>query len=100
MVEIKGLYKSYGRKKVLSGIDLMMEDNKIYGILGRNGVGKSTLLRLMANHIMATRGSLELDGRPLYENSRALSDLCLIGETRASAGDMKARELFDVARFL
>lgn len=100
MIEIKGLVKSYGRKRVLSGIDLELEDNKIYGILGRNGVGKSTLLRLMANQIKAGQGSLELDGQRLYENAGALSDLCLIGETRVAVGDMKARELFEAARFL
>ena len=100
MIEIKGLYKSYGSKNVLSGINLTLEDEKIYGILGRNGVAKSTLLRLISAQIKANKGSLELDGQQIYENARALSDLCMIGETRTSVGDMKVQAIFDAARML
>jgi len=40
LLEIKGLSKSFGRHKVLTDIDLIIEENKIYGLFGRNGVGK------------------------------------------------------------
>ncbi len=55
---------------------------------------------MISAQIRANKGSLELDGQQIYENSRALSDLCMIGETRTSVGDMKVQAIFDAARML
>ena len=44
-LEVNNLKKSYGEKLVLDDIDFSFESGKIYGLIGRNGVGKSTLLR-------------------------------------------------------
>ena len=46
-IAIHGLCKSYGKTEVLRDIDLTFEEGRIYGLLGRNGVGKSTLLNLI-----------------------------------------------------
>lgn len=42
MLEIRNLNKSYGKTIVLKDINLKLEENKIYGLLGRNGIGKTT----------------------------------------------------------
>lgn len=48
MIEISNITKSFGKNIVLENISLNFEENKIYGLLGRNGVGKTTLLKIIA----------------------------------------------------
>ena len=46
MVEIKNISFSYGRHSVFNNVSLNLSEGKIYGLLGQNGVGKSTLLKI------------------------------------------------------
>ena len=56
MIEIKNLEFSYGNKLVLKNISLKLEAGKIYGLLGENGVGKTTLIRLLLALARPTEG--------------------------------------------
>lgn len=49
MIQIKGLIKDFGKKRVLDNLNLQIKDNSIFGLIGINGAGKSTLLRILAN---------------------------------------------------
>ncbi|HTI92712.1 MAG TPA: ATP-binding cassette domain-containing protein, partial [Puia sp.] len=62
MVTIRDLHYSYRRKPVLSGLDLQLQPNQIYGLLGRNGTGKSTLLRNIAGFLFPQKGSIDALG--------------------------------------
>ncbi|HXO77691.1 MAG TPA: ABC transporter ATP-binding protein, partial [Puia sp.] len=62
MVTIRDLHYSYRRKPVLSGLDLQLQPNQIYGLLGRNGTGKSTLLRNIAGFLFPQQGSIDALG--------------------------------------
>ncbi len=64
MVRIENLSFSYSRKgaKVYDGLDLSFAEGKIYGLLGRNGVGKSTLLYLMAGALTPSGGKVLVNG--------------------------------------
>lgn len=62
MIEIKGLKKSFGALNVLKDIDLAIEDGDIYGLVGKSGVGKSTLLRCINGLETYDAGSLQVDG--------------------------------------
>lgn len=62
MVEIRDLYKYFGNLEVLSGINLSIPDGKIYGLAGKSGVGKSTLLRCINGLTPYDKGSLTVDG--------------------------------------
>lgn len=61
MLKIKGLQKSYEKKEVLRGIDFVFEPNKIYGLLGRNGSGKTTFFNCLNDDIGLDDGSFGLD---------------------------------------
>lgn len=100
MIELKEVNKSYGKTRVLSDIDLILEDNKIYGLLGRNGIGKTTLLNLISNQIKVNSGTIRLDGEEVYENSRAMSDICIVMEKRMGSDDLKVRKIFEAASIL
>lgn len=64
MIEIKELSFAYpgSKHRVFSGLSLTLEGGKIYGLLGKNGEGKSTLLYLMAGLMRAWGGSITVDG--------------------------------------
>lgn len=58
-VYAEGLQKKYKSKKVLTNVNLQLEGEKIIGLIGRNGVGKSTLLKLIAGQTAKTAGDLK-----------------------------------------
>lgn len=60
-LEIVNLSKSYGKKEVLKSIDFVFEEGKIYGLLGRNGAGKTTFFNSLNNDISIDEGTFYLD---------------------------------------
>src|ERR1700761_6585246 len=62
MVTIHNLHFSYRRKPVFSGLSLSLQPGHIYGLLGRNGMGKSTLLRSIAGFLFPEKGRIEVLG--------------------------------------
>jgi len=75
MLEVRGLRAGYGRIPILTGVDFTVNAGDIVGILGHNGMGKSTLLRTLMGYIGATAGSVRFSGEdvtrlPTYQRSR------------------------------
>lgn len=64
MVELKNLTIGYDKTPILSNINYTFEDDKIYGILGRSGFGKTTLLRTMCGILKPISGEILVDGKP------------------------------------
>ena len=62
MVSIQNLHFAYGRRTVFNGLDLELKPGTIYGLLGRNGTGKSTLLRNIGGFLFPQRGSINAFG--------------------------------------
>ena len=76
LLEVKDLEFSYGEVQVLRGLDLVVEAGKIVCVMGRNGVGKTTLLRNVMGLETLTKGSISLGGkdftrRPASERATA-----------------------------
>ena len=63
MLIIRDIFKQYGHKKVLDGINLSLEKGNVYGVVGKNGAGKTTLFRCIAG-LERCRGEIESD----YDN--------------------------------
>lgn len=72
MIEIKDLKFSYGDNVVLSNITMTLEEGRIYGLLGENGVGKTTLLTLLGGLKKCGEGSITIDGRNPYKREPSL----------------------------
>lgn len=68
MIEIKNLSKKIKKTSVLSDINLEFENGKIYGLFGRNGSGKTMLLRSIAGLIIPTNGKILVDGKELHND--------------------------------
>ncbi len=66
MIQIKNLGFSYGDKTVLKNISMNLEEGRIYGLLGENGVGKTTLLTLLCGLKKARKGEIITDGHNPY----------------------------------
>tara|TARA_R110002012_G_scaffold106871_10_gene248402 strand:+ start:37303 stop:38004 length:702 start_codon:yes stop_codon:yes gene_type:complete len=65
MLEAKNLVSGYGALPILHGLSLRVDDNEYVGILGHNGMGKTTLMRTLIGHITPMSGSISLDGVPI-----------------------------------
>lgn len=64
-LEIKNLNKSYGKKEVLKDINFTFEEGKIYGLLGRNGAGKTTFFNALNEDIKIDSGEFYLEDKKL-----------------------------------
>lgn len=61
-LEIHGLYKSYGKKEVLKGLDLTVLPGELFGFIGRNGIGKSTTIDCMIGAKRFDKGTILVGG--------------------------------------
>ena len=67
-LELKNIDKSFGDKQVLKGVSFTAESGKAFGLLGRNGAGKTTSIRILMNVFPANSGEVLVDGAPIdYE---------------------------------
>ena len=62
---VKNITKSYGKKQILKGVNYEFESGKIYGLLGRNGAGKTTFFNCVNKDILPDTGEIYLDGKAL-----------------------------------
>ena len=68
MLEVSNLSKSFGNVEALKALNFKAEDGKIFGIIGRNGAGKSTTFRLILKIIEPTNGEILYNGEEINEN--------------------------------
>lgn len=100
-IEIHGLHAGYGAIKVLHDISLSVPSGEVLGVLGRNGMGKSTLIRAIAGTIPATSGTIKLDGRDLTQmpvHERARAGLTTVVQGRGMFPRMTVRENLEMGR--
>ncbi|MDO4963218.1 MAG: ABC transporter ATP-binding protein [bacterium] len=72
LLEIKNLYKCYDRKIVLDGINLKISKGKVIGLLGKNGTGKSTLIKLINDLLVPDKGKIRVMGKDIGIESKKL----------------------------
>ncbi|ADG77965.1 ABC transporter related protein OS=Tsukamurella paurometabola (strain ATCC 8368 / DSM / CCUG 35730 / CIP 100753 / JCM 10117 / KCTC 9821 / NBRC 16120 / NCIMB 702349 / NCTC 13040) OX=521096 GN=Tpau_1336 PE=4 SV=1 [Tsukamurella paurometabola] len=80
VISARGLTKRYGAETVLRGVDFDIEENTIYGLLGRNGAGKTTIMSIVTAQNFASAGDVRVFGEEPYENPRVLSRMCFVRE--------------------
>jgi ABC-2 type transport system ATP-binding protein len=81
MIEIKDLHFAYKRKKVFTGLSLSLQPGHIYGLLGKNGTGKSTLLRNIAGLLFPDKGNVSvLNYEPGRRQPSFLQEIFMVSE--------------------
>ena len=101
LLRIERLSKSFGRKRVLEDFGLAVESGRVYGLLGRNGEGKTTLARILMGVIPADGGSITYKGRRIgFGQSAYKREFGYVPEDPFFYEDMTVRHLLDFnARF-
>lgn len=72
------LHLSYGSEQILQEINFEINEPKIYGLLGRNGVGKTSLLSLIGSFREPTSGQILINGEEPFENARMMQEVTLM----------------------
>lgn len=77
MLELKGVHTHYGLSHVLQGIDLKVGKGEVVGLFGRNGVGKTTVIKTIAGWVSPSNGQVLFEGEPL--NGVSADQICRRG---------------------
>ena len=72
LLEIKGLTKNYKKIRALDNIDLTLEPGHITGLLGPNGSGKTTMIKIICGLLRPTSGIVTVDGNPIGPESKKI----------------------------
>jgi len=72
LIEIKNLNKYYGEKHILKDINLTIEKGKIIGLLGKNGTGKTTLIKIINDLLTKTNGTVLVQGQEVGVESKKI----------------------------
>jgi ABC-2 type transport system ATP-binding protein len=80
-IEVDKLQLRYGETTALDGVTFSLAGGKIYGLLGRNGAGKTSLLSVLAAFRKASGGTVRIDGQPVFENRKITRQVCLVRDT-------------------
>ncbi|GAA1655055.1 ATP-binding cassette domain-containing protein [Actinoplanes couchii] len=101
MIATNALQVRYGDTIAVHDLDLELAAGRIYGLLGRNGAGKTSLLSTLAGFRKPSAGTVTLDGRPVFETLESTSRICLIGDDGAVGdGTDRLRDILDMAATL
>ena len=97
VVRASGLTKRYGSFTAVDAVDFTLEENRIYGLLGRNGAGKTTIMQLLTGQLFANGGELEVFGREPAEHADVLRRMCFIAESQRYPEDFTPAHVFKSA---
>jgi len=91
-IELKNVSLKYKKFEALKNISFNLEDGKIYGLIGRNGAGKTSLLSLLASLREATEGSIKIAGENPFENAKIMPNVTFVHETNHAEDGSKVNK--------
>jgi branched-chain amino acid transport system ATP-binding protein len=95
LLEVNGLNSYYGDSHILFDVSLRVEQNEVVGLLGRNGAGKSTMLKSLMGVVTPRAGSVKFDGQEIAgkkSHTIALAGMQLVHEDRRIFGSLNVEE--------
>jgi ABC-2 type transport system ATP-binding protein len=95
-IEVKELTKKYGNKLALDALTFNLDEPKIYGLLGRNGAGKTTFMEILAGQIIATSGEIQIEGENPFDNQKMTESICLIKEGNNFKKDLTVKNVLKI----
>ncbi len=93
MIELKNVKMRFEDFNALDGVDLTIEAGTAFGLLGSNGAGKSTILRLLSGVYEAAEGEVLIDGEPAYDNVAAKQKVFFINDETVQFGAMTLNDM-------
>ena len=94
MIEIRNVTKCYDNIKAVDDVSVTIKENTVFGLIGTNGAGKSTALRMMAGVLKQDEGEITVDGIPVFDNMDAKKNIYFIADepyffANSNAADMQ-----------
>ncbi len=103
MIKVNNLHKAFGKKKVLSGVNLTVDEGKIFSVIGKSGTGKSVLLKSIIGLLTPDEGEIIIDGintknftEPLF-NKKIRPKAAMVFQEGALWDSMTIEENIDLA---
>ena len=93
LVEFKNVYKTFDQKTILKDVTFSIEKGKIIGLLGKNGMGKSTIIKLMNDLLTPTSGEILVNGKKVGVESKKI--ISYLPERTYLDKTMKVGEVFN-----
>jgi ABC-2 type transport system ATP-binding protein len=97
---MSGVTKRYGDLTALDGVSMELQENRIHGLLGRNGAGKTTVMQVLTGQGFETSGTVEVFGQHPYENANVLNRVCFIKESQRYPDNFKVKHAMRAAGML
>ena len=100
VLEVQGLKKRLGKREIIKGLDLSVEEGEIFGFLGPNGAGKTTTIRMLVGLISPNEGEIKICGYNIMkEKEKALNNVGAVVENPELYKYLSGREnLMQIAR--
>ena len=93
MIEIKNISKSFADILAVDRVSVNMKEDTVFGLIGTNGAGKSTVLRMVAGVLKADEGSITVDGLPVFDNVEAKKKIFFIADEPYFFANSNAAEM-------
>ncbi|UJC77267.1 ABC transporter ATP-binding protein [Rhodococcus erythropolis] len=100
VASMRAVNRSYGDVDALSDVSFEISQNKIYGLLGRNGAGKTTIMQILTGQDLLTSGDVEVFGAAPFENADVLANVCFVKESQTYPEDLKVKHVLVAAGHL
>jgi len=97
IIKVDHLSKHFGTLRAVEDVSFTVEENKIYGLLGRNAAGKTTIMQLLTGQDFATSGTIEVFGASPVENAGVLQNISFIKEGQKYPEEFKVKHVFTSA---
>jgi ABC-2 type transport system ATP-binding protein len=98
MIEVINLGKRFDKKWVLNDLSLTINDGSIFGLVGINGAGKSTFLRLLSGVYKADGGSIDFDGKCVFDSTEVKKEIFFLPDDPFYSTNTKGNDLLELYR--
>lgn len=98
MIELKEIRKQFGAVKAVDGLSGEIREGSVFGLVGTNGAGKSTCLRMMAGVLKPDQGTVLVDGQEVFENEEMKSRIFFISDDQYYLPNATPKEMMEYYR--
>src|SRR5699024_6826379 len=94
-IKVNKLSKRYRKKHALNEVSFELTEPKIYGLLGRNGAGKTTFMDILAGYQLPTSGDVVDNNKNPFDNREISQHICIIKEGNNFNRNLKVKHIFN-----
>ena len=100
MIEVKDLYKTFGKVEVLKGLDLSIKKGGIFAVLGPNGSGKTTLIKSILGMVIPNKGAIEINNKSVIKRHLYRNDIDYLPQIANFPSNLTVNELIKMIKNL